>query len=320
MKIIQCMLWVLVAGVAPAAQGQTAKWPDKPVRIIVPFAPGGSVDIISRMTASRLTEKFGQQFVADNRTGAGGTIGATIAARANPDGYTMIMLSSGFTGSAALYKLTYDPRKDIAPIGMIAEGPMFLVAHPSVKAANAKEFVDLARTSSEPLRYGSGGVGSATHLATELLRQLARVPLSHVPYKGVGAALVDLMGGQVHFYISPGAAVLPQVNAGKLKLIAVTGEQRSPDLPDVSALSEALPGYASTFWYGLAVPAGTPKAIVALVNDELARMLKLPEVLKRLRGDDLRPAHGTPDAFGRRIAADIAMWSKVVKTGNIKVE
>jgi tripartite-type tricarboxylate transporter receptor subunit TctC len=319
MKMLSAgLLWMGLTA-AGMAMAQPGAWPQKPVRLVIPFAPGGSVDIIGRMTASRLTEKFGQQFIADNRTGAGGTIGATIVARANPDGHTLLMVSSGFAGSAALYRLSYDPLRDIAPIGMIAEGPMFLVAHPSVKAGNAREFVELAR-GGETLRYGSGGVGSATHLATELFRQLAKVPLVHVPYKGVGAALVDLMGGQIQFYISPGAAVLPQVKAGKLKLIAVTSAQRPPDRPDASAISEAVPGYAATFWYGLAAPAGTPRPVVAALNAEIARMLASPEVQKRLQGYDLRPAHGPSEAFGRRIAADIAMWRKVVKAGNIRME
>jgi len=317
---IQCLVLLVLVAAVPVAQAQTKKWPEKPVRIIVPFAPGGSVDIIARMTASRFTERFGQQFVVDNRTGAGGTIAAAITVRANPDGYTMIMLSSGFTASAALYKLSYDPVRDVVPVGMVAEGPMFLVAHPSVKAANVKEFIELSRTGSEPLRYGSGGVGSSTHLATELFRQMAKASLTHVPYKGVGAALTDLLGGQIHFYISPGAAVLPHASAGRLRLIAVTGEQRSPDMPDLPAISEVVPGYSATFWYGLGVPAHTPQDVIALVNQEIARMLKQPDVQKRLRGDDLRPAHSTPGGFARRIAHDIAMWVKVVKNGNIRVE
>lgn len=314
------LLRALLVLIALAAGAHAQKWPDKPVRIIVPFAPGGSVDIIGRMTAARFAEKFGQQFIVDNRTGAGGTIANAIVARANPDGYTLLMLSSGYAGSAALYKLAYDPVKDIVPVGMIAEGPMFLVAHPSVKAANAKDFVELARAATEPLRYGSGGIGTATHLAAEMLRQMAKMPLTHVPYKGVGAALADLMGGQIQFYISPGAAVLPQVSAGRLRLIAVTSAERTPDMPDLTALSEAVPGYSATFWYGLGVPAGTPPAVINVINQEIANMLKLPEVQKRLRGDDLRPAHNAPQAFGRRLASDIAMWAKVVKTGNIKVE
>ena len=317
---IKNMPLLALALVAAVAHAQGGKWPEKPVRIIVPFAPGGSVDILGRRTAARFTDRFGEQFVVDNRTGAGGTIAAAITARANPDGYTMIMLSSGFPASAALYKLAYDPVRDIVPIGMVAEGPMFLVVHPSVKAASAKEFVELSRSGTDALRYGSGGVGSSTHLATELFRQMAKASLTHVPYKGVGAALVDLLGGQIHFYISPGAAVLPHASAGRLRLLAVTGAQRSPDTPDLPALSEVVPGYSATFWYGLGVPAATPRTIIAMVNQEIARMLRQPEVQKRLRGDDLRPAHTTPEEFARRIAHDIAMWRKVVKVGNIKVE
>lgn len=320
MKTIVACLRLALAIAAFAASAQQTKWPEKPIRIIVPFAPGGSVDIIGRMVAGRLTESLGQQFVVDNRTGAASTIAAAITARANPDGYTMIMLSPGFTGSAALYKLSYDPIRDFAPIGMIAEGPMFLVTHPSVKANSMREFVDLVRTHADGLRYGSGGVGSSTHLATELFRQMAKATLVHVPYKGVGAALVDLMGGQIHFYISPGAAVLPHVASGKLRMLAVTGEQRSPDMPDLPALSEAVPGFSATFWYGLAAPAGTPAAVISRVNQEIERMLGLPEVQKRLRGDDLRATHSSPESFGRRIERDIARFKQVVKAGNIRIE
>ena len=312
-------LLVLVTSV-PAALAQSGKWPEKPVRIIVPLAPGGSVDTIARMFASRLSEKFGEQFVVDNRPGAGTTLGVTITARANPDGYTMIMMSSAYAGSAALYKLPYDPIRAIAPIGLIATGPMFLAVHPSVKAANFKEFIDLARAKPGALNYGSGGIGTATHLATELLRQMTNTDLVHVPYKGIGAAIADLLGGQIQFYIAPGAGLLPHAHAGKLRLLAVTGEQRSADMPDLPAMGELVPGYSATFWYGLGVPAGTPRNIIMLLNQEIARILKQPDVPKRLRTYDLESAHSTPEAFSRRIVQEIAMWSKVVKAGNIKAE
>ena len=311
---------LLALAVASVAQAQSGKWPEKPVRIIVPLAPGGSVDIVARMVAARLTEKFGEQFVVDNRPGAGTTLGVTITARANPDGYTIIMMSSAFAGSAALYKLPYDPLKAIAPIGLIAAGPMFLALHPSVKAGSIKEFIELARAKPGALNYGSGGIGTSTHLATELFRQMTHTDLVHVPYKGIGAAIADLLGGQIQFYIAPGAGLLPHANAGKLRLLAATGEQRSSEMPDLPTIAETVPGYSAIFWYGLGVPERTPKPIIALLNQEIARILKLPEVLKRLRTYDLEPAHATSEEFSRRIAREIAMWSKVVKTGNIKAE
>ena len=179
--------------------------------MIVPLAPGGSVDIVARMVAARLSEEFGQQFVVDNRTGAGGTIGAAIVARAAPDGYTVIVVSSGFPASAALYRLPYDSIKDIAPIAMIAAGPLFLTVHPSVKAANLKEFIELARAKPGSLNYGSGGIGSSTHLATELFRQMTKTDITHIPYKGIGAAIADLLSGQIQLYFAPGPAVFPHI-------------------------------------------------------------------------------------------------------------
>ena len=319
MKGRDALLLLALAAAVPVAYAQTGKWPEKPVRIIVSLSPGGSVDTIARMVATRLSDKFGEQFVVDNRPGAGTMIGTAIAARANPDGYTIIMLSPAFASSAALYKLPYDPIKAIAPIAMVADGPMFLTMHPSVKAANLKEFIELARAKPGTLNYGSGGIGSSTHLATELFRQMTETDLVHVPYKGIGDAITDLLGGQIQFYIAPAAAVFPHVKAGRLRIIAVTGEQRAQVMPELPAISEMVPGYSATFWYGLAAPAGTPKEIISSLNRELARILEQPDVQKRLRGYSLEPAHSTPAGFARTIARDITLWSNVVKTGNIKV-
>ena len=321
MKRRHALLLLALTAAVPVVHAQVGKWPEKPVRTIVPSSPGGSVDTIARMVATQLTNEFGQQFVVDNRPGAGLTIGAAIAAHANPDGYTIIMLSPAFASSAALYKhkLPYDPIKDIAPIVMIAAGPMFLTMHPSVKAADLKEFIELTRAKPGTLNYGSAGIGSSTHLATELFRQMTKTDIVHVPYKGIGAAIADLLSGRIQFYIAPAAAVFPHVKAGRLRIIAVTGEQRSPVMPDVPAISEVVPGYSATFWYGLGAPAGTPKQIVSSLNQALARVLQQPDVLRRLRAYSLEPAHSTPEGFERVIARDIKVWSKVVKVANIKV-
>jgi tripartite-type tricarboxylate transporter receptor subunit TctC len=316
--LLPALIFAVVA-TAPAP-AQNAKWPEKPVRVIVPVAAGGSVDIVARMIAARLTDKFREQFVVDNRPGAGSTFGIAIAARANPDGYTILMMSSGYASNTALYKLPYDPVKDIVPIALIAAGPMFLAVHPSVKAANLKEFLELARAKPGALAYGSGGTGSGTHLATELFRQMTNTQWVHVPYKGIGPAIADLIGGQIQFYIAPGAGLLPHIQSGKLRLLAVTAEQRSRDAPDVPAIAEAVPGYAADFWYGLGAPAGTPKDIILAVNQEVARIVQQPDIQKRLQTFDLAPAPGTPEAFARKIAQDIERWSKVVKAGNIKLE
>jgi tripartite-type tricarboxylate transporter receptor subunit TctC len=312
------LLAVTLAAVAATAGAQ--RWPERPVRVVVPLAPGGSVDVIARMLATRLTERCGQQFIVDNRAGAGSTIGIGIVARASPDGYTLLMMSPAFAANVSLYKLTYDPIKDIVPIAMVAAGPMFLAVHPAVKANSLRDFIELARAQPNTLRYGSGGIGSSTHLASELLRQLTRTELIHVPYKGIGAAIADLLSGQIQFYIAPGVALMPHVGTGRLRLLGVTGEQRSADLPELPAIAEVVPGYSATFWYGLGAPAGTPRSIVTSLNQELASIVKQPDLIKRLQVDDLKPAHSTPDAFASRIAQDIATWGKVVRAGGIRLE
>ncbi|MGZ9005553.1 MAG: tripartite tricarboxylate transporter substrate-binding protein, partial [Burkholderiales bacterium] len=265
------LLLALIA-TASTAHAQT-KWPERPVRMIVSLAPGGSVDIVGRLIAARFSEQFGQQFVVDNRTGAGGTIGNAIAARATPDGYTLLVISSGFCASAALYKLPYDPIRDFAQIGMMAAGPLYLAVHPSVKAANLKEFIDLVRAKPGALSYGSGGTGSSTHLAVELFRQMTGTDMIHVPYKGIGAAIADLLSGQIQLYLAPGPAVFPHLKTGKLRAIGVSSEKRAQAMPDLPAVSELVPGYSATFIYGLAAPAGTPAAIVSRLNESLARIL-----------------------------------------------
>jgi tripartite-type tricarboxylate transporter receptor subunit TctC len=314
------LLLLALTGALPTAQAQSGKWPERPVRVIVPFPPGGSPDVIARLLAPRLAEEFGQQFVVDNRAGAGGTIGAEIVARANPDGYTVIVVPSSYATSAALYKLPYDPVRGIASIAMIAAGPSILVAHPSVKATNLKEFIELARAKPGHLNFGSSGIGSTPHLAVELLRQMTKTDVVHVPYKGAGPAVADVIGGQIQFMVASGPALVPHVRSGRLRAFGVTTEQRSPVMPDVPAIGEFVPGYSVSGWNGMWAPAGTPKEIVLRLNQALARVLKQPEIQERLRADSREPAHSTPEEFAHVIARDIATWSKVVKMGNIKLE
>ncbi len=314
-------LWLLaLAAAIPLAHAQTGKWPEKPVRVIVPFAPGGGVDIVARMLAPRLSEEFGQSFVVDNRAGAAGTVGAEIAARANPDGHTVILVASTYATSATLYKLPYDPIKGIAPITLVVTGPYILAMHPSVKATNLKEFIELAHAKPGALNFGSSGTGGILHLAAELFRQMTKTDMVHVPYKGDAPAITALLGGEIQFTFGTPLATFPQIRAGKLRGIAVTSEQRSPAMPDLPAISELVPGYSATLWYGVWAPAGTPKEIVSRLNQALARILKRPDVQERLRADGVEPAHSTPEEFARVIAREIAMWSKVVKAGNIKVD
>jgi len=319
MKAKVTLLLLVLAAAVPAANAQTGKWPQKSVRMVVPFSPGGGTDTIARMIAPRLSQAFGQHFVIDNRGGAGGTIGAEIVVRADPDGYTIGLMASSYPAAAALYKLAYDPIKDIAPISMTNAGPLILTVHPSVKATNLKQFLALLRANPGSLNYGSSGTGGTLHLAGELFGQMTNTKIVHVPYRGTGPAVVDLIGGRIQFIFANGPSVLPHIKAGKLRGIAVTTEQRSQVMPNLPTVSELVPGYQARSWHGMLAPAGTPKAIVTRLYDALGRILKDPKVTMVLERQGLEPVHSTPEGFRRAIADDIARWSKVVKAGNIKL-
>ena len=320
MKIGHVVLLLAVTATLPAAHAQTEKWPAKSVRIVVPFTPGGNTDRVARMLAARFSKEFGQQFIVDNRAGAGGRIGAEIVARAHPDGYTLAVVPSSFAISAALYKLPYDPVKGIAPISMIVTGPLVMVVHPSVKATSLKEFIALVGAEPGAIRYGSTGAGTNFHLAGELFQQMTRTQMIHVPYKGQAPATIDLLAGQIQLMYSGVPTMLPHIKAQKLRGLAVTSARRSPALPDLPAVSELLPGYLADAWSGMWAPAGTPKEIVARLNQGIADFLKQPDVQEIFRADAAESVHTTPEEFARVIAREIATWSKVVKAGDIKVE
>ncbi len=314
------LLPILALAIAlPVAQAQTAEWPDKPVRVIVPFAPGGSTDIIARVLMARLSQELGQQFIIDNRGGAGGSIGTELAVRANKDGYTLIIVAASYATNAALYKLPYDPVKDIAPIAMLHKGPFLFAVHPSVPAANVKEFIALARAKPRVLNFGSSGIGGATHLATELFIQMTNIQMVHVPYKGDAPAVAELLGGQIQLIFSSVPALMQHLKAGRVRALAVTTEKRYPDLADVPAVAETVPGYEHTSWNGMWGPEGMPKLIVSLLNQRLAAILKQSDVQVRLRADGREPAHSSPEEFARVITRDIAKWTRVVRVGNITV-
>ena len=320
MKTRRVLLLLALAAALPVAQAQTGNWPDKPVRVVVPMPAGGTSDVLARIFTSRLSEEYGQQFVVDNRSGAGGMIGAEVAARANPDGYTIIMVPSSYAANAALYKLPYDPVEGIAPISMVQVVPFILVVSPSVKAGNLKEFIELARAQPGVLNFGSPGTGSTPHLAGELFQQLTGTKWVHVAYKGDGPALTDLLAGQIQVNIATAVLLDQQIKVGKVRALAVTTEQRSRVMPDLPAISELVPGYSADGWTGVWAPAGTPREIIARLNQSIARILKLPDVQERLRAIGAEPTHSTPEGFARVVARDVAKWSKVVKAGNIKVD
>jgi tripartite-type tricarboxylate transporter receptor subunit TctC len=322
MRIVLCVFALIVVSVqAHAADAKkTEGWPNKPVRVVVPFAAGGSTDIIARVLTAKLSQEYGQQFVVDNRGGAGGAIGAEIVARANPDGYTLIIVATSYATNAALYKIAYDPVKDIAPVGRLHQGPFVIAVNPAVPAKSVNDLIELARAKPRALNFGSSGVGGATHLATEFFRQLTKTDMTHVPYKGDAPAIADLLGGQVQVIFSSVPALIAHLKSGRVRGLAVTTVQRFPELPDLPSASDTVPGFEHTSWNGMWAPAHTSKEILSRLNQSLARILKEPEVHERLRADGREPAHSTPEEFQRVIARDIAKYIKVVQNGNIKAQ
>lgn len=319
-NVTAALLGVALTVTAPAVLAQSSKWPERPVRVIAAAPPGSPSDIVSRVVSAKLTEHFGQAFIIDNRGGAGGTIAPGLVARASADGYTLGVVSGSYAATPALQKLTYDPVKSVAPVSMIADGPMLLVATPSLKAANLKDAIDLARAKPNALAIGSTGAGSIAHLAIEFMQQSTKASVVHVPFAGAFLAVGALLGGEVQMvFVSPGPAI-PHIKAGKLRALAVTSEKRWPVMPDVPAMSEQLPGFTASVWFGMLAPAGTPRAIVEQLNQTIARALQQPDVQERLRVIGLEPTHTTPEEFTRIIVRDIATWAKVVKAGNVKLE
>jgi tripartite-type tricarboxylate transporter receptor subunit TctC len=321
LETLRTLLLLALTTTLPAAFAQSpAKWPDKPVRAIVPFAPGGASDVVARIMSPKLAEEFGQSFVVDNRAGAGGSIGVEMVVRAAADGYTILIGASSYTSNAALYKLSYDPLTGIAPISLITRGPFVLTVHPAVRANSLKEFIELARAKPGSLSFGSSGTGGVPHLATELLRQMSKTQMTHVPYKGDAPAITDLLGGQIQVFMGGPLVVQQHINAGKLRGLAVSTEKRSPIFPDLPAISEQLPGYTAMTWFGMWAPLGTPKEIVSRLNQSIGRILKLPDVQERLRTNGMEAGHNTPEEYNRFIAQEIAKYTKVVKDGNIRVD
>jgi len=302
-----------------AALAQADKYPVRPIRMIVPFAPGGGTDITARLIAANVTAAFGQQVIVDNRAGGGGTIGAETAVRAAPDGYTIIMVSGSYGTNAALYKLPYDPVKDIQPIVMIGDTGFILAVHPSVPAKTIPDLIAAAKAAPGKLNYASTGTGGITHLATELFNLLTATQMTHIPYKGTGPALADLIGGQVQLIFGAMPATLPQVRSGKLRGLGVSTAKRSNAIPELPAVGEVVKDYEAVLWYGLWGPKGLPRPIIARWNQEVAKALQTDELKKRLAADGTEPAGGPPEQFLSIIARDVEKWRRVVKAANVRV-
>jgi tripartite-type tricarboxylate transporter receptor subunit TctC len=310
--------------VVPVANSVAADaYPSRPIRMIVAYPPGGGTDIVGRFMAQKLTEQLGQNVVLDNRGGATGNIGTEMAARANPDGYTLLMGNVAPNAiNVSLFKsLPYDPVKDFAPVSLVAITPNILVVNPAVAVKTVKDLIGLAKAKPGTINYPSAGIGSSSHLAGELLRSLAGVDIVHVPYKGGGPALVDVLSGQMQIMFATLPAAMPHVKSGKLRPVAMTTAKRSIAMPDLPTIAESgVPGYEASTWYGLLLPARTPASIVDRLHAETVKALAVPELRERLVGQGFEPVGGTPAEFAAYIKSEIVKWGKVIKAAGITQE
>jgi tripartite-type tricarboxylate transporter receptor subunit TctC len=299
-----------------------ADYPARSIRYIVPQGAGGSSDTLARLVTQKLAESLGHQVVTDNRPGATGNIGTEIAARANPDGYTLLQVATSHATNPALsVKMPFDPIRDFAPITLLSQSPNLWIVHPSLPAKNMRELIALAKIRPGEINYSSSGTGSSQHLAGELLKSLAHIDIVHIPYKGSPPALIDLLGGRVVLMCSTIAPAMPLVKSAKLRALAVTSLKRSAAVPEIPTVAESgLPGYEATAWQGVLAPAGTPRDIIAKLNTELVRVINLPDVRKQLADQGYEPAGTTPEQFAEYIKTEIAKWSRVIKAAGLKAE
>lgn len=314
---------VFVAGTLFAAGAAAQQFPTKPVRIITPYPPGGTTDILSRMMVPHLQQALGQPILVESRSGAGGNVGTDVVVKSPADGYTLLMGASGpLAINVTLFrKLPYNPLKDLAPVIHVASVPLVLVVHPSIGAKNVAELITLLKGKPGGLNFASAGNGTPQHLSAELFKSLAGVDMTHVPYKGTGPAITDLVAGQVPIAFESMIAVLPHVQGGRLRALATTGPKRAAQLPDAPTVAEAgVKGYESIAWYGVMAPAGTPRDVVSLLNREMGRALNTPEVKARLTQLGSDTVHGTPEQFGAFIASEIEKWGKVVRASGATVD
>ena len=312
---------VIACSLLPASALAAENYPSKPVRIVVPYGPGGITDRLARLVGQRLSATWGQPVIIENRPGAGTNLGSELVANANADGHTLLWAGIANTVGPALYaKLPYDPIKDFAWVTNIAKVPVLLVSHPSFPARNAKELITLAKAKPGTLAFGTAGIATSGHLAGELFKTAAGVDMTHVPYKGSSQALIDNLSGQVPLYFGAMASPMPHVKSGRLRAIAVTTLKRSSALPDVPTLDEqGLKGFETATWYGVAAPAGTPKEIVKKLHAEIVRIIKLPEVRERLASEGADFVGDTPEELTAFVKSEIAKWAKVVKQAGMKV-
>ncbi len=316
----------LLPGLALALLASTASgqaYPSKPIRIIVAYTPAGTTDILARVVGQKLSEAFSQPVIVDNRPGVNGNIGTDVAAKATPDGHTLLMVTAGTHGiNPSLYrKLPWDAVRDFAPISLVATVPNILVVNNSVPAKSVKEFIAYMKASPDKFNYGTPGNGSTGHLSMEMFKGMTGTRIQHIPYKGSAGVLADVIGGQITATIDNLPPYLPQVKSGKIRGLAVSSPKRSPVMPDIPTIAEAaVPGYSSGSWFGLVAPAGTPKAVVDKLSAETARILKLPDVAERISALGAEAVGDRPEQFAAYIKAEIAKWAKVIKDANVELQ
>lgn len=315
--------WVFAIGLALGALDALAQtYPTKPIRIIVPFPPVGAADLLTRTIGQKLTEAWGQQIIVDNRPGVGGNLGVELAAKAPPDGYTAVMaaVTTNAVGMSTYTKLGYHLERDLAPVALAGNVPHILVAHPTLPARNVKELIALGKARPGEIIFASQGQGTLSHLEQEMLKQMGGFTALHVPYKGSAPGLGDLIPGNVQLFFDSIPSALPHVKTGRIRAIGVASSKRSPALPEVPAINESLKGFEADNWFGLLMPAGTPREIIMKVNAEVLKILATQEVKDRLLAQGGVAVGGTPEQFAERIKADIAKWGKVARTAGIKIE
>jgi len=318
--IRKTMLFLLLAAGCATALAQS--YPAKPIRIIVAYTPAGTTDILARAIGHKMTERRGQPVIVENRPGANGNIGTEIAARATPDGYTLLMATAATHSiNNTLYrKLSWDAVRDFAPIGLVAIVPNLLVVNNALPAKNVKELIAYAKANPGKLNFGSPGTGATAHLSMELLQSMTGTKMVHIPYKGSAGVRADVMAGQISLSMDNMPVYLPQARAGKIRALAVSADSRSPAAPDLPTVGESVPGFSAASWFGLAAPKGTPKAIVDRLSAETARILRLPDVNERLSGLGAQPVGGTPAEFAAFIQSETLKWAKVIKDANVELQ
>jgi tripartite-type tricarboxylate transporter receptor subunit TctC len=321
-KIALTVLALLSTCSALAQTPNASSYPTKPIRFITPFAPGGSTTTVARLVGNKMTESWGQQVIVDNRPGGNTIIGTETLARATPDGYTIMMTTNAHVIMPSLYpKLPYDSIRDFAPVGNVYRAEFVLVISPSVPANTLQELIALAKAKPGQLNYATTGAGGSGHLANEMMNMLAGIRTQHIPYKGAGPALIDLMAGQVQIFINNPLTMIPHVKSGKIKAIAITGDTRVPALPQVPTFTEAgLPGLEVSPWFGVLAPAGTSKALISKLTTEIARIVRLPDIQEFFAKQGLSPFYSTPEQLAALMKNDLAKWAKVIKAANIRIE